>query len=616
MRKCQSASSRRIGVFRIASLRNTGIAFLLVSLVTLAAPVRAMASSVATVTFEENASPSDNVATFQVAAGSAPLTLFSNLSPAFSNPGYSFVNWNSMDTGSGTTYEDGQIYNFAYGDIGLYAQWRANTVTFYENQSGSDTVNYVEPGTTVQSLTLFADLSPSFSNSGFAFAGWTTNANGTGTSYANGASYDYRNGDLTLYAQWVAVPTVAASFATPGATGSVAPLSAPQGSQVTIPQGTGLSYPGHTFVGWNTAPDGSGTSLIPGSTYTLTSDVTLYAQWTPDTYTVQYVANGGTLSSTTASYVVDSSALTLPTPTFVGHTFTGWFTTPSGGDLVGLSGASYTPVVSVTLYAQWTADTYEVTFDPGSGTVAPASDAFVFGSSPITLPTPQDGQSTFLGWYSASSGGTLVGAAGSSYTPTQSVTLFAQWQAPTVYTITFDPNGGTGSIPPLSGTAGSTVTLPGVSGLSRPGYTMVNWSSAKTGGGSTYLSGTTMPLTASMTLFAQWSAKAASVILGAVGPFSGRTTGLTKAMKSQISRLATLIKRRGYKTVSLFGYAASTGLVSLTRSISARRATAVAAYLRSRLAALHVRVSITSAGEGSVVGASAAANRRVEVLAG
>ena len=45
---------------------------------------------------------------------------------------------------------------------------------------------------------------------------------------------------------------------------------------------TGISRPGFTFNGWNTEADGSGTSYLPKSTITVNSDLTLYAQWTPD----------------------------------------------------------------------------------------------------------------------------------------------------------------------------------------------------------------------------------------------------------------------------------------------------------------------------------------------
>lgn len=723
------------------------------------------------VTFHENDSPLDSVITSETNNAAAPLTVFTNLVPTFVNPGYTFANWNTSEFGNGIQYLDGSVYNFAAGPIDLYAQWTENSVTFNENRTGADTTNVVEPGNTVGALTFFSNLSPSFSDPGYTFAGWTTNANGTGTSYANGATYDFRTGDLVLFAQWNVVPTETASFSPAGGTGSVSPMSSQQGSTISLPGATGFTYSGYTFAGWNTAANGSGSAFAPGANYTLTSnvtlyaqwlantvtffendssgdanhaiqsssviallnlfstlspsftnpgysfagwttsadglgtlyadgasfdfrngstalyarwtliptdhvsfsgnggtglgstvsglqgssitllgasaftftghsfvgwntqasgagsayeagalfalssDLTLYAQWSPDVYDVTYVANGGSVSPGATTYVVDSSGLMLPTPLYAGHTFTGWFTAASGGTLAGLGGASYTPTAALTLFAQWTADTYLVTFDAGGGSVNPTTSSFVVGAAALTFPTPVNGTITFLGWYSAASGGTLDGAGGASFTPTSSMTLYARWQSPVLYTLTFDPNGGTGSIAPVSGPSGSTVTLPGVTGLSRPGFTLVKWSTTKTGAGTSYVSGSTTTLMASLTLFARWTGHAPVVLLGAVGPFAGHSTGLTAAMRSQVARFAARIKSHHYKTVSLYGYAADTGQVSLTRSISARRAASVAAFLRSRLAALHVRATIKSAGEGSIGGVGAASNSRVEVLA-
>ena len=59
--------------------------------------------------------------------------------------------------------------------------------------------------------------------------------------------------------------------------------------------GTGrLCGTGYTFSHWNTAADDSGTSYNPAATFSITANVTLYAQWTINTYTVTYDANGGT----------------------------------------------------------------------------------------------------------------------------------------------------------------------------------------------------------------------------------------------------------------------------------------------------------------------------------
>ncbi|WP_407450076.1 InlB B-repeat-containing protein [Fibrobacter sp.] len=113
---------------------------------------------------------------------------------------------------------------------------------------------------------------------------------------------------------------------------------------------------GYTFKSWNTVKAGTGTSYAPGASYTSNTagQVYLYAQWTVNTYTVAYNANGGTgaPSSQTKTYGV---ALTLSStkPTRSGYTFKGWGVSTSSTTVSYASGASYTTNASIVLYAVW-----------------------------------------------------------------------------------------------------------------------------------------------------------------------------------------------------------------------------------------------------------------------
>jgi uncharacterized repeat protein (TIGR02543 family) len=106
----------------------------------------------------------------------------------------------------------------------------------------------------------------------------------------------------------------------------------------------------------------------------------------------------------------------------------GWYTSSSGGTKTGDAGDFYRPSSSITLYAQWTqgsGTTYTVTFDANGGSsVFPLTvDAGDFFMLPFTTRSGY----TLNGWYTSSSGGTKAGNAGASYTPSSSVTLYAQW---------------------------------------------------------------------------------------------------------------------------------------------------------------------------------------------
>jgi uncharacterized repeat protein (TIGR02543 family)/LPXTG-motif cell wall-anchored protein len=143
-------------------------------------------------------------------------------------------------------------------------------VRFDSNASGVLGTMARQTGNTATALT-----SNSYSRTGYTFGGWTTSADGTGTAYANAASYPFTS-STTLYAKWnpisytVAYDTQGGSAVTAG--------SYTIGSSVTLPAAPTRS--GFTFAGWFTATTGGtalGTSYSPPST----GNITLYAQWTP-----------------------------------------------------------------------------------------------------------------------------------------------------------------------------------------------------------------------------------------------------------------------------------------------------------------------------------------------
>src|ERR1019366_6231877 len=365
-----------------------------------------------TVTFAENDSGTDPVSATQTENVPTALTSFSNLSPAFVNSGHTFDDWNTAPDGSGTSYSDGAIFPFGSAFV-LYAVWTNgyHTVTFAENDSGTDPVSATQTENVPTVLTLFASLSPGFVKSGHTFEDWNTAPDGSGTSYSNGAIYDF-GAAVVLYAVWQVVPVVTATFNSGMGIGSTPSESESTGSTLLLPSGSAMSYVGYAFAGWNTAANGSGTSYAAGSSIVLNANETFYAQWTPLQFVVTFAPDGGAVNPAALNFIVGSTPISLPTPTYVGENFDGWFTAPSGGSLIGVAGATFAPTQSVTLYAQW------------------------------------------------------------------GLTSTAQ--------IVFGVNGGSGSAATLSGVSGSTVTLPGSSSLLKSGYTLTSWNTATNGSGTSY----------------------------------------------------------------------------------------------------------------------------------
>lgn len=331
-----------------------------------------------------------------------------------------------------------------------------------------------------------------------------TGLSGTGTLYyfkvlpITGTSNTYK-GYLGNYSNTVSanLATYTVSFNGNGGSGSSA-QTIPAGSSISLPSS---SRTGYTFNGWYTASSGGTFVGISGTSYTPSSSITLYAQWSAITYTVTWDANGGSVSPTSNSGVYGAT-VTAPTPTRTGYTFQYWRSPLSGGDPIFLNaGASYTIIGSITFYAIWTINTFTVTYDEQGGSAV--SDATVSYGSSTTLPSTSRAGYTFNGWYSASSGGTFLGNAGTSYGPvTSSVTIYAQWTA-IIYTVTWDANGGTVSPTSNSGTSGTIVTVPTPT---RSGFTLQYWRSPLSGGDPIFLTpGASYTITGNITFYAIWA---------------------------------------------------------------------------------------------------------------
>ena len=222
-------------------------------------------------------------------------------------------------------------------------------------------------------------------------------------------------------------------------------------TEVTLPLATRSGY---LFAGWYTAAVGGTRVGGAGDPYAPSEDVTLYAQW-GQPCDVTYDANGGSCSISSQTYT--GAALVLPTATLDGYWFMGWYDAPTGGSKIGDAGGSYHPQGAITLYAQWKKQVdYTVIYNANGGACGTESEAYQ--GKEMVLPTPTREGHTFNGWYTAASGGTMVGSAGAGYTPTDNITLYAQWTLNS-YTITVTASNATVTV---NGTAytGGTVSIP------------------------------------------------------------------------------------------------------------------------------------------------------------
>jgi uncharacterized repeat protein (TIGR02543 family) len=391
-----------------------------------------------------------------------------------------------------------------------------------------------------------------------------------------------------------------------------------------------LANPGYVFNDWSTTLTNTvgSTVYLDQAVFPFTSDPLLYAQWTPDVYTLSYVPSGGVVSPGSENYTVGTSPLTLLTPTFSGYVFGGWNTSSSGLGSTYAAGSSYTPIANVTLYAQWTlapvapvAGSSTIAFVANGATGAVPSTTTTNGAL-ISLPTGvllTYAGHTFAGWNTNAAGTGTNYLAGSSIMVTSTLFLYAQWTLMSPDVVSFAPNGGVGTVAPLSGDDGTSVTLPGGTGLSFAGHTFASWNTAADGSGTVLNVNGPLLLGGSVTLYAQWdallAAKSPNVLLGAVGSFANNSSQLTKNLKTQVLRLAKLTKSSHFTSETMYGYTNATGSPASQVAISTRRANVVANYLRLMLVSLHVNgVKVTSAGEGAFKTGTGGSFRRVEVF--
>ena len=261
---------------------------------------------------------------------------------------------------------------------------------------------------------------------GFVFVGWNTSADGNGTRLLAGASYEPAQ-NTQLFAEWVATHTVTFN---PNYGSGISPKT----QTIVTGQSTQLTQSfdrsGYSFVEWTTESDGSGATYALAEAVSISGDLTLYAQWSANSYTLTFDYDGATggNSLTSIDYTTDGAPVTLPAPTKTGFVFDGWYS--DAAKTLEITGPTYTISAGSTIYAKWVeAPIFTITYeyDDSDGGESRVSDTFTDGDPGISLPVPSKTGNAFDGWYETSdfSGSAVT----SPYTTTVDITLYAKWIA-------------------------------------------------------------------------------------------------------------------------------------------------------------------------------------------
>ena len=143
--------------------------------------------------------------------------------------------------------------------------------------------------------------------------------------------------------------------------------------------------------------------------------------------------NGGTIDSkasiTTTGKPNATATAPTSTPVKTGHAFKGWYTSASGGSLYN----TVTITAAKTFYAQFTANSYSVTWDLGDGTTEETKQTY---GEALVLPTePTRKNAEFLGWFTEANSGTQVDA-NTIYKTDGDSTYYAHWEITEVFSVT------------------------------------------------------------------------------------------------------------------------------------------------------------------------------------
>ncbi|MBR2776584.1 MAG: InlB B-repeat-containing protein, partial [Prevotella sp.] len=370
---------------------------------------------------------------------------------AFTKEGQKFVGWNTLakpGDGQGEAYADQA--QFTAKNATLYAQWADDdviVVNFYPNGGeGNMAPQLIEKGDPD------AQLNPNqFTKDGYTFTGWAMDANAQ-TLYADGAAVP-SDQDINLYAVWTPIRyTITYNY------NGAADVSNPAAYTVEDLALT-LKNPvkdGATFLGW-TGSNGTEPQLdvviAPGTT----GNLSFVANWSSDAYVVTFDANGGEGTMAQQGFLAgEPKALSANEFYRVGYKFLGWTPDPTNAlnaadgtvpaDLI-LDQQTIAPEGSVTLYAVWADDDFTVvTFNANGGEGFMFPQLFEKDHERALFPNAftKEGY-VFAGWSAVPFANNATIADQQTIKPAGDVTLYAVWKE-AAYTVTFDANGGTGTM--------------------------------------------------------------------------------------------------------------------------------------------------------------------------
>jgi uncharacterized repeat protein (TIGR02543 family) len=476
--------------------------------------------------------------------------------------GYSFLGWYSGLQGLGEHYLESTVY-VADSSTRLYAYWQsiAYRVTF-DKQGGEGGINDVMAF--YDSVMPFAGSAPV--RTGYKFMGYFERSEGLGMQYYDSLMLPYggsclwnKAGNSILYALWQKNRyRVHFDANTSVYEGTMSDELFVYGEAKSLPLNA-FTRAGYHFVGWGRSADTAVWSYTDGAlvlnlTPVADTVLTFYVLWSSTIYDVSLDMTGGSggFMSVRASY-----GYPMPNggsvPSRTGYTFAGYNDSAAGNgtlyyDASMLSAHEWNKsTLSNVLYAQWTANTYLVSFNVNGGAPLPAgqeSGSFTYNTRVQSLPTPVRAGNTFLGWYTSYNASLSVG---DTFRMVGDVEVFARWQA-WRYTVDFNANVASGQMPAQTFTYGSPQYLR-PNAFTRIGNTFIGWGDLPAGPVK-FMNGELIDTLLSsdneyINLYALWLPSQYKVVLNKSGGTGGSDT-VVATYGERLPATAVAPYRRGY----------------------------------------------------------------------
>ncbi len=369
-------------------------------------------------------------------------------------------------------------------------------------------------------------------------AGWSgdkalNTAFGSGTISGLSANTTYYvrafayNGTAYGYSDCVSFKTLASYVITHDkndGSGTTTTTNVDAGGSITVGSGTSFSRTGYTLTNWRLNNASTGTVYSTGATYgSISAAATFYAQWTANTYTVHFDANGGTGSMSNQNFTYGvAQDLTANAFTRSGYDFAGWATSENGAvvyaDEEEVSNLSSTNGATVDLYAKWTAHEITITLDKNDGD-EDGEAKVLYGATGLKDGTlthaTKAGDYTLEGYYAEAghttkvlnNDGTFAAATvsgyitGGNWSRDAATTLYAYFTA-NPQTVTFDLDGKGDNFVRVVDYGGK-VTKP--ADPVNVDYNFVKW--VTTDGGNTEFDFANTTITSDVTIYSKWTAK-------------------------------------------------------------------------------------------------------------